>query len=128
MRDLLSDSATTAAVLISLPEEMPVNETLDLHFGLRGRVGIRVGATVLNSFEAPRFSPPHLAALKGSPELLPVALAHTDRAHLCEQARARLAQGVERPVFALPRLFDGARPGVDQALAEHARPLWEMAR
>ncbi|MHB8879740.1 MAG: ArsA family ATPase, partial [Myxococcaceae bacterium] len=34
MRDLLVDPAISAAVLVSLPEEMPVNETIDLRAAL----------------------------------------------------------------------------------------------
>jgi anion-transporting ArsA/GET3 family ATPase len=44
MRDLLEDPTTTAAVLVSLPEEMPVNETLELHTALKEQVRVRTHA------------------------------------------------------------------------------------
>ena len=43
---LLVDPARTAAVLVSLPEEMPVNETIELDAQLRSGVGIAARGAV----------------------------------------------------------------------------------
>src|SRR5207244_926396 len=45
MRDLLVDPQTTGAVLVSLPEELPVNETLELHQALTTRVKLTTAVT-----------------------------------------------------------------------------------
>ena len=80
MRDILVDPAVTAAVLVSLPEELPVNETLELHAALRDQVRVRTHAAVLNAAFLERFTEDDLEALVDQPELLRVARAHHDRA------------------------------------------------
>lgn len=45
---LLSDQETTSAILVTLAEEMPINETLELHAAFRERLGIRVDAVIVN--------------------------------------------------------------------------------
>lgn len=63
MRDLLVDPAVTAAVLVALPEEMPVNEALELHAALRDKVSLRTHAAVLNQAFPERFTEADLEAL-----------------------------------------------------------------
>lgn len=102
MRDLLTDPQQTGAVLVSLPEELPVNETLELHAALAQRVRVAPALVVLNGFVAPRFAPAELAEL---PEALaPAMRAHAARAALSEQCRAKLAAS-GTPLLTLPRLF-----------------------
>jgi anion-transporting ArsA/GET3 family ATPase len=48
MLDLLEDSATTAVVVVTTAEEMPVNETLQLAARLAEQTNIRLGAVVVN--------------------------------------------------------------------------------
>ena len=102
MRDLLVDPATTAAVLVSLPEELPVNETLELFPLLTRKVGLHVPVVVLNAFQPRRFDP---AAVDGLPEALRrVAHTHLLASALSQTALERLRTlGV--PVVTLPRLF-----------------------
>ncbi|MBF5044705.1 ArsA family ATPase [Aggregicoccus sp. 17bor-14] len=105
MRDLLVDPRTTAAVLVSLPEEMPVNETLELHAALRDRVRVRTEAAVLNMAFPERFSEDDLSALAGHPELLALAQAHHDRAARTVLAEMKLERNLHVPVHPVPRLF-----------------------
>ena len=81
MRDLLVDPSVTAAVLVALPEEMPVNETLELHAALRDTVHIRTHAAVLNGGLPASASPRRIwrrwRATRSCSEL---AKAHHDRA------------------------------------------------
>jgi anion-transporting ArsA/GET3 family ATPase len=48
MVDNLSDPATTAAVIVSVPEEMPVSETLELAERLRTETDVLLAAVVVN--------------------------------------------------------------------------------
>lgn len=48
MRTLLTDPRKSGVVLVTLPEEMPVVETLELQDSLRDRFGVRAAAIVLN--------------------------------------------------------------------------------
>jgi anion-transporting ArsA/GET3 family ATPase len=103
MHEFLIDPAMTAAVLVSLPEEMPVNETIELAAALRDRVQIRPQAVVLNGFIADRFSPAELGQLP-TPELQNLARVHQARAHLSVSAATRL-NTLKLPVAIVPRLF-----------------------
>jgi anion-transporting ArsA/GET3 family ATPase len=48
MLDLLGDPATTGAVIVAAPEEMPVNETLELAAKLRSDTVVELAAVVVN--------------------------------------------------------------------------------
>jgi anion-transporting ArsA/GET3 family ATPase len=48
MIDILSDPAQTGAVIVATPEEMPVNETLDLSRRLRAETKVDLAAVVVN--------------------------------------------------------------------------------
>ncbi len=126
MRDLLVDPQVTALVLASLPEELPVNETLELYDALRARVRLHPQLVVLNGYIPRRFSGHELAS--GLPEdLREVARAHEVRADLSESSRARLGT-LGLPVLLVPRLFLPAfgRPAVEEVAScfarEHAGP------
>ncbi len=51
---LLTDPARTLAVLVTLAEDLPVSETVQLSAGLRG-LGIHLGPVVVNRLYPPRF-------------------------------------------------------------------------
>ncbi|MGQ0505382.1 MAG: ArsA family ATPase [Myxococcaceae bacterium] len=107
MRDLLVDRKTTAMVLVSLPEEMPVNETLELHDTLSKQVNIATGAVILNGFIPDRFNDGDLAEIEAkSPELLPLARGHRAREKISRESCERLAKGIGVPVITLPRLHE----------------------
>lgn len=46
--ELLSDESRCEVTLVTLPEETPINELIETAFGLEDRVGIRLGAVVVN--------------------------------------------------------------------------------
>lgn len=54
--DLLADHERTCAVLVSLPDEMAVNETVEAHQALSADLGIRLARPVLNRVFPRRFS------------------------------------------------------------------------
>lgn len=105
MRDLLVDPKVTGGVLVSLPEEMPVNETIELEAALRSKVKVKTDLVVLNGYIAPRFDERDLQALAGSP-VLGAAKNHFDRAQLSLDSRNRLERAVAAPVVTVPRLHE----------------------
>jgi anion-transporting ArsA/GET3 family ATPase len=119
MRDLLVDPAVTATILVALPEEMPVNEALELHSALRDRVNIHTYAAVLNQAFPERFTEADLEALAGHPELHNVAQAHHDRAAQAVLAGTKLERNLHAPVYTVPRLFvpEFGRDAVEQVMA-----------
>ncbi len=124
MRDLLVDPAVTATVLVSLAEEMPVNEALELHAALRDKVNIRTYATVLNQAFPERFTEADLEALLGHPELHRVAKAHHDRAAQAVLAGTKLERNLHALLFTVPRLFtpEFGRDAIEQVMG-HLEPL-----
>jgi anion-transporting ArsA/GET3 family ATPase len=124
MRDLLVDPAVTATVLVSLAEEMPVNEALELHAALRDKVNIRTYATVLNQAFPERFTEADLEALLGHPELHRVAKAHHDRAAQAVLAGTKLERNLHARLFTVPRLFtpEFGRDAIEQVMG-HLEPL-----
>lgn len=105
MQALLEDEAVTAVALVTLPEEMPVNETIDLGAALRQR-RLHPNLVVLNSFTAPRFSDADLTALRAKPRLHALAEEHRSLSQASEDARARLSSELRLPVVAIDRLYE----------------------
>jgi anion-transporting ArsA/GET3 family ATPase len=125
MLELLTDPAITSAVLVSLPEELPVNETLELAQELRTRLRVRVGAVVLNQSVKSRFGQADVSALSGRPGLTSLVQTYEEDARRTEEAVDRL-QAVDAPLVRLPRLVTpGVRRGelvsLGDALAEGLR-------
>src|SRR5919106_2620804 len=64
VRDLLGDPERTGYVAVALPEEMPVNETLELGGRLRDAIGVGLDAIVVNGLYPARFSGKEAEALR----------------------------------------------------------------
>lgn len=114
MRDVLVDPKTTGVVLVSLPEELPVNETIELHDALRDRVKMSSALVVLNGFIGERFAPGSLP--EGlSPGLQELARQHESRAQLSLASLERL-RSLGLRVVPVPRLYtpDFGRHAIDQ--------------
>jgi len=56
VRDMFRDPAVTALNIVTMPEEMPVNEAVMIHDGARGALGIPLGYLFLNSVFPERLS------------------------------------------------------------------------
>ena len=127
MRDLLVDPSTTAAVLVSLPEEMPINETIELHQALKGQVRMNPAAAVLNMYVPDRFQPGDADLVPAS--LRPIVDYHQTREELSASARARLERELGLPVLPVPRMYE---PKVTRRMiervADRLSPLWEGGR
>jgi anion-transporting ArsA/GET3 family ATPase len=55
IHNFLANSRTTGVLAVALPEEMPVNETIDLRAGLRSEMGMDIHTTVVNAVLPDRF-------------------------------------------------------------------------
>jgi hypothetical protein len=111
MHALLSDPARTSVAMVSLPEEMPVTETLELDAQVRDVLRLPRGPVFLNAMPDARFTPEEagrLVALSESPPPLgPAARAavlQAERQELAESQAERLRGALDRPVVPLPLL------------------------
>lgn len=132
MRGLLESREVTGTVLVSLPEELPVNETLELADALRTQVRMAPTAAVLNACTPERFTPAELEALAQDPTVRGVhaaAAEHHADAQRTAESRLKLERGLGLTVHAVPRIFS-TRFGREQveAVAGHLRPLVEGPR
>lgn len=118
MRDLLVDPQITAAVLVSLPEELPVNETLELHQALVSRVKLTPQLVVLNGFIGERFSATD-GELDVSPLTKDLIRAHRVRAKLSQSSKETLGK-LGLPVVTVPRIFvpEFGRGAIEQVMKE----------
>ncbi|MGC4122111.1 MAG: ArsA-related P-loop ATPase [Myxococcales bacterium] len=109
MHQTLVDPKQTAVALVTLPEAMPVNETIDLNRELRDVVGMTPAALFLNGYVRSRFSVEErerLAAVQG--ELSPLAraaLAREVRASMSERYAEKLLVDTELSPVPVPFLF-----------------------
>ena len=119
IHSFIVDAAVTGVVVVALPEEMPVNETLDFRRSLGEQMGMAVDAIVVNALYPDRFRGAEaerlaeLAERDGDPASPAVRAAL--RAALTEHRRARAQRAQLRrlkkeagdaEVATLPFLFD----------------------
>lgn len=120
--DLFADPARTQLCLVTLPAEIPVQETLELRARLR-ELGVPVGAVFVNQVPDPPLAAEHRAllpevaaraealrqgALTADLRLADRALARSDLAH---RLVAQLRRELDVPLGELPRLPAGVPPG-----------------
>ena len=111
--EFLRDPASTAVLGVALPEEMPVNETLELDSRLR-EDGVRLEAVIVNGLYPARFSGEEAKRLSALEGRLPPGVRAGLRTALSEHGRARaqrshlrrLRRSLEAPVGTLPFLFE----------------------
>jgi anion-transporting ArsA/GET3 family ATPase len=115
VRDMLADPRRTGYLAVALPEEMPVNETLELEPRLRDAVGLGLDAIVVNGVYPSRFNAKESEALRTAAEnglpphglaAVKAALAEHERARTQRTHVRRLKRDAEAPVTTLPFLFD----------------------
>jgi anion-transporting ArsA/GET3 family ATPase len=134
----LRDRARTGVVVVALPEEMPVNETLDLERRLAEEMEMGIDRAVVNALYPERFTREEekrlravtedgnrAVAAKGRPSgangALRAALAEHERVRGQRSQLRRLRRGLDAPVATLPFLFE-PELGLEQ-LGELARRL-----
>jgi anion-transporting ArsA/GET3 family ATPase len=125
--ELFQDEATCAVVLVTLPEEMPTTETIELARAVREELKLPIGKIVVNCVLPPLFSKGEraiLASLPPSPASSPgdaavmAARSRAMREDVQSAALERLATELPIPPSYLPQLFeDAARPKAIEELA-----------
>lgn len=128
---LFQDPTNCAVVLVTLPEEMPTTETIELAQALRGELKLPIGKIVVNCVLPPLFSREEREVLGALEPTLPVtsradaAVMAGRRRAMREQvqasALARLARELPVSPSFLPQLFeDAAQP---RAIVELSKRL-----
>jgi anion-transporting ArsA/GET3 family ATPase len=114
--EMLSDAARCQVVLVTLPEETPVNELVDTAFSLEDEIGVSLGPVVINGLYPPIShldADPVAAAKSAGATLRPgeqqalraAALFREERTTLQGEQLARLADMLPLPQIQLPYLF-----------------------
>jgi CobQ/CobB/MinD/ParA nucleotide binding domain len=112
--ELLTDGTRCQLVLVTLPEETPVNEVVETAYKLEDRVGISLGPVVVNAVY------PVIDGLEEDPGSLVGDIAPAERSSLAAAARfrsgrqrlqaaqiKRLADALPLPQIVLPFVFSG---------------------
>jgi anion-transporting ArsA/GET3 family ATPase len=117
--EMFRDPARSGVVVVTLPEEMPTNETLELCAALRRELTLPIAEIVVNSWLPPLFSSAEVSALgalgplsAGTPAqaVLDSAVRRATRQHIQDDCLLRLSElGV--PLRKLELLLDGAATG-----------------
>jgi len=123
--ELLTDPDRCQVLLVTLPEETPVNEAVETAARLRERVGVRLGAIVVNGlYPTVNGLLPSAAQLAELPEGDAAALSaaaefRRSRQDLQQEQLARLNENLDLPQLHLPYLFQPelGRPEIDSLAA-----------
>jgi anion-transporting ArsA/GET3 family ATPase len=126
---MFQNPETCAVVLVTLPEEMPTTETIELARALREELQLPLGRIVVNGVLPPLFSKEERASLAAVGPLDGLVASHLDAvegAGLRWCAGYRTADGVS--LASLP--FGGDAPDLEQQqrltqLLQGAKPLYE---
>jgi anion-transporting ArsA/GET3 family ATPase len=105
----LRDPGRTGVVVVALPEEMPVNETLDLERRLREEMDMRIDRAVVNGLYPERFTredAERLRAVADSSAPVRAALAEHERVRGQRSQLRRLRRGLDAPVATMPFCFE----------------------
>jgi anion-transporting ArsA/GET3 family ATPase len=127
--ELLSDPARCRVMLVTLPEETPVNELVDTAFVLEDRIGIKLAPVVVNAVPGDLAldgtdAEADAAALgfepaPGEAGALDAAARFRHERHALSLAQAyRLAERLPLPQLRLPFLFDEIGPRDIERLAD----------
>jgi anion-transporting ArsA/GET3 family ATPase len=111
---LITDHEHTGVAIVSLPEEMPVNESAALEHDLLTEVGVAVDRIYMNALYPERFSNADVERLAALSDRENGSVRAAARAAVSEHSRARsqraqlarLRRRVEAPVKTLPFLFE----------------------
>lgn len=121
---MFQDPSKSGVVVVTLPEEMPTTETVELVANIRGELGLPVLKLVINGVLPPLFSAAERKALVQDPALLAIdapartagmresAIVAGARRAVRETVQAeslgRLRREIDLPAVELPFLFDEA--------------------
>ena len=106
IHSFIADHRTTGVLVVALPEEMPVNETLDFGRRLDDEMAMAMDGVVVNALLPDRFSGEEASALENVDlAAARVALAEHRRARAQRSQLRRLKKDVDASVATLPYLF-----------------------
>jgi anion-transporting ArsA/GET3 family ATPase len=145
--DLLHDPRRTALNLITLVEEMPVNETIELRQQLRAELKVPLGFVIANAIYPPLFSDEQADQLRALREKIPNNGDHLDRmmeAALFRRGRVelqreyldRIDREVDLPQLHVPYYFterfdfqtiSRIADQLDRQVRAHLQGRWEAA-
>jgi len=124
---LFTDPARSGVLLVTLPEELPVSETLELNAALRDELQLPVCGLVVNGLVPRLFDAEQAAAVErlhaeakdASPELaglLRASWTRVQRERMQADAQERLSASLQLPRYELPALFssDFRRPEIER--------------
>jgi anion-transporting ArsA/GET3 family ATPase len=124
---LFQDGETSAIVLVTLPEEMPTTETIELARAL-GKLGLPIGRIVVNAVLPPLFSREERATLDAMPRFdvasagdaaLEAARNRATRERLQAESMSRLSRELPvAPAFLPLLLEDAAKPEAIRTLSK----------
>lgn len=118
--ELLSDPARCQVLLVTIPEETPVNELVDTAFAIEDRAGVALGPVVVNGCYEPLAAavPTEAHAIRALGDTLDRFVSEREAAHLADVARfradreaiqleqaERLARLLPLPQLRLPYVF-----------------------
>ncbi|CAB4743245.1 unannotated protein [freshwater metagenome] len=108
--EMLQDPARCQVILVTIPEETPVNETIETAFALEDRVGVQLAPLVINAFDRAGLDVPDPASadLDGEPHAATLAAAaQFRRGRAADQSDqvARLSTSLPLPQVHLPTVF-----------------------
>ncbi len=111
--EMLRDAARCQVVLVTLPEETPVNEAIETAYALEDKVGIKLGPLVVNGVYARLDLDPDAAEAAGVSDddadaLREAAEFRLHRQDLQAAQLSRLAEALPLPQLVLPQLFTSA--------------------
>jgi anion-transporting ArsA/GET3 family ATPase len=109
MQSLLGNPDTCRTCIVTLPEEMPANEAIELHQALKAH-SLPQGPLFLNGCFEPRFTPQErVNVVRGGPALAAAGEAadnHEARADLSKLYEGVLRSNIDQPLIKIPFLFD----------------------
>jgi anion-transporting ArsA/GET3 family ATPase len=121
--EMLADPERTGYLAVALPEEMPVNETIELSSRLRSAVGLGLDAIVMNAMWPDPFTSRDVSALRaaarnghGSVGAVRAALSVHERVKAQRVHLRRLQAASDAPVTTLPFVFES-----ELSLADYER-------
>lgn len=111
--EFITDHETTGVAIVSLPEEMPVNESAFLERQLRDEIGIAVDRVYMNAMFPERFDDDEASKLarvleitSGAPHAaVRAAVSQHRRRRSQDEQLERLGKAVRTPVRSLPFIF-----------------------
>ena len=115
INDFITDPDTTGLVVVALPEEMPVNETVELEQRLDDELGMHIDQVVVNAMLPERFTADEyeqITSANGSHPVTGVRAALRAARSEYSQAKSqrsqlrRLKREADAPVATLPFLFE----------------------